>query len=200
MKMTRTRIAAGIVVTVAAVALMSVGGVQATPAFSPGLSAGTSELEGIPAPVPLSDELTLQVEDLARFANTNPASALLNLRLVRSGLGANGTDIYVFRNDRDRPCVVVPDWISFCEPDSGAPTPGLDWSIGGGDPQTPSKFIAVYSDDVANVALNVDGRNVPVSMDSNLAYAEFQAGGHHAAFTAIRRDGGRNSVSLNLDG
>jgi len=96
--------------------------------------------------------------------------------------------------------LVVADWISFCEPDSGAPTPDLDWSIGGGDPQTPSKFIAVYSDDVANVRLEVDGTTVRYRWTAIWPMPSFRPLGHHAAFAVIRKDGGRSSVSLNLDG
>jgi hypothetical protein len=187
-------------VLVIASALVSVAAVQATGGLPAGLSGGTSGLEKASEAVDPSAKLTRQVEFLASFSGTDPTAAVRGLRRVRHELRDAETDIYMFRSDRGRPCVVVPDWVSFCEPDSGTSTPGLDWNIGGGDAQTPSRFIAVYSDDVAQIILKIDGSNVRVSMAENIAYAEFPADSDKAVFTAIREDGRENSVRLNLAG
>jgi|SRR5215211_1624820 len=201
MTIAKARIATGIVVSVGAIAAFAgIASGRAARELPHGLSAGTSGLDRVPPMVAPAPHLLTRVEELARFAHADPTAASRNLRLVRSGLGRSRTNIYVFRNERGHPCIVVPDWIGFCEPDSGSTTPGLDWSIGGGDTQTPSKFIAVYSDDVATVTLRIDGENMPVSMANNVAYAELPAESRDAVFTAIRRDGSENSVSLDLAG
>lgn len=199
MNVTKITILIGVMVSLVAV-LVSVAVVGATPGLPSGLSGGTSKLDSASDPVVPSPRLARQVEFLAGFAKTDPALALRGLRLARQRLGATKTDIYTFRNDHGRPCVVVPDWVSFCEPDAGTGTPGLDWNIGGGDAQTPSKFIAVYSDDISQITLEIDGVGVPVSMANNVAYAEFPADSDKAVFTAIREDGRDNSVRLNLAG
>lgn len=187
---------AGLAVLLGTLALVVASVVGATPASQGGT---TAALDGIPITAP-PEAVASRVEQLARFANTDPGAALGNVRLARHRVGATATDIYTFKNDRGRPCVVVPDWIGFCEPASGSKPDGLDWSNGGGDAQTPSKFIAVYSDEIEAVTLTIDGVDVPVSMASNLAYAEFPAASKEAAFTARRKTGETTSMTVNLIG
>lgn len=198
MRTNRISVAAGIVLAASImVTLCAVAAVRATPEMARGLSAGTSKLDRAALATP-SAELAEKVSELARFAGSNPAAAVAQLRKARVEVGKTKTSIFAFRNDKGRACLVVPEWIGFCEPNEGSSTPGLDWSIGGGDPQTPSKFIAVYSDDIAKVTLAVDGTDVSVSMSNNVAYAEFPADAKHAAFSAVRSDGRSNSVEIDL--
>jgi hypothetical protein len=193
------RIAAGFVLAAAVTIVWAAGAVRATPEMARGLSAGTSKLDRAPKANP-SEELGRRVAELARFAGSSPASAVAGLRRARAGVGQTNADIFAFRNDRGRACIVVLEWIGFCEPDEGSSTPGLDWSIGGGDADTPSRLIAVYSDDVVRVSLAVDGNAVPVSMANNVAYAEFPSTAGLATFTAFRADGRSNSVDISLQG
>jgi hypothetical protein len=196
MNASATRIA-GLAVSLATLALVVTGVVGAT---SSSVGGSTAALDNVATSQPPA-AVAATVEQLARFAKTDPAAALRNVRLVRHGAGATATDIYAFKNQRGRPCIVVPAVIGFCEPESGTSPVGLDWSIGGGDPQTPSKFIAVYTDQVVGVSLTIDGAGVPVSMSNNVAYAEYPSASTKAVFWATYRNGRTSSTTtLNLTG
>jgi hypothetical protein len=183
-------------VSISALSLVVASVVAAATGSAPAES--TAGLDGDSITVP--GEVASNVNQLAEFVGTDAAEAASSLRLVRKGVGATATDIYAFRNEHGRPCIVVPEWIGFCQPSSGTKPEGLDWSIGGGDPQTPSKFIATYTDEIVSVTLAIDGRAIPVSMANNVAYAEFSYASKEAVFTATRTNGQSGSMSLDLSG
>jgi len=168
-------------------------------AASHGPFGGTAALSAVTPVGAVPEEVARSVQRLADFDHTDAARAAAAVRLARDGAGA-ASRIYAFNDDRGNPCIVVVDFTLFCDPDEGTGITGLNWSIGGGDSRSPSRFIAVYSDDVAGIALTVDGTNTPVSMSNNIAYATFPTTSSRADFTVTYVDGSQRTISTNLQG
>ena len=143
--------------------------------------------------------VTQAVQRLALFDGSDPSAALKDVLLPHPGATV-GSSVYAFKDDHGNPCIVSVGLTLFCNPDSGTSVPGINWSIGGGDPENPSKFIAVYSNDVSSVSLTVDGTDFPVSMNNNIAYAEFPAASKSAVFTVAYTDGRTNTITTDLSG
>lgn len=159
----------------------------------------TPALDKLRAQTTLPNDVQAMVQQLATFDHSNPTSALASVRLARSGANLAST-VYTFTDDRGNACVVVVSETGFCNPDSGSPTAGINWSLGGGDAQNPSRLIAVYSADVSGVSLVVDGATVPVAMSNNIAYAEFPANSTQANMTVSYLDGSSQTIDTDLTG
>jgi len=158
----------------------------------------TAALDHLPTLGVVPAEVASSVQRLAAFDATDATVASHNVRLVRGGLGSRD-GIYAFKDNRGNVCVVEAVSL-FCNPDGGTSTPGINWGIGGGDAQNPSRFVAIYSDDVAGIALTVDGNSVPVSMRNNIAYAEFPAASQQSQFTVTYIDGSQRTINTDLAG
>jgi hypothetical protein len=158
----------------------------------------TTALDHLPILSAVPADVASSVQRLAAFDGTDAAVASRNVRLSRGTLGSRD-GIYAFKDARGNVCIVEAVSL-FCNPDGGTSTPGINWGIGGGDAQNPSRFVAVYSDDVADIALTVDGSNVPVSMRNNIAYTEFPAASQQSQFTVTYVDGSQRTITTNLAG
>lgn len=167
-------------------------GIAASHAFS-----GTPALNKLKAQAGVPATVAAYVQQLATFDHSDAAQALSGVRLARSGTNLQST-VYAFTDDRGNACVVVSGETGFCNPDGGTPTPGINWSIGGGDSQNPDRLIAIYSSDVSSVTLTADGALVPVAMSNNIAYGEFPAGSKRTVLTVVYVDGTSRTIDTNL--
>lgn len=158
----------------------------------------TTALDHLPVLNAVPAQVASSVQRLATFDVTDAAGASGNVRLARGTVGSRDS-IYAFKDTRGNVCVLEAVSL-FCNPDGGTSTPGINWGIGGGDAQNPSRLVAVYSDNVAGIALNVDGNNIPVSMRNNIAYAEFPATSKQSQFTVTYIDGSQSTITTNLAG
>lgn len=158
---------------------------------------GASGLSALRYQSSVPSDVAHAVQQLAAFDHTDPAAALSRVRLARAGTSAAST-VYTFADDRGNECVVAAALTLFCNPDSGTPVAGINWSIGGGDPQNPDSLIAIYSNQVAGISLNVDGATVPVTSANNIAYAEFPASSKDATITVTYADGSSNTIPTDL--
>jgi hypothetical protein len=158
----------------------------------------TAALDHLPILSVLPGEIANSVQRLAAFDGTDAAAASHAVRLTHGTLGSRD-GIYAFKDSRGNVCIIEAVSL-FCNPDGGTSTPGINWGIGGGDAQNPSRFVAVYSDDVAGISLTVDGSDVPVSMRNNIAYAEFPAASQQSEFTVTYVDGSQRTITTNLAG
>jgi hypothetical protein len=202
-----TRRRATVVVVVAAVAVGAVVGAVANAAQRHGEAktgiAATHAFRGTPALNKLKVQAALPatvasyVRQLAAFDHSDAARALAGVHLARSGANLQST-VYSFNDDRGNACVVVSGETGFCNPDGGTPTPGINWSIGGGDSQNPDRLIAVYSSDVSAVTLTADGASLPIAMSNNIAYGEFPASTKQTVLTVTYIDGTSRTINTNL--
>jgi hypothetical protein len=158
----------------------------------------TAALDHLPILNVVPSDVASSVQRLAAFDGTDPAVASRAVRIAHGTLGSRD-GIYAFKDNRGNVCIIEAVSL-FCNPDGGTSTPGINWGIGGGDAQHPSRFVAVYSDEVAGIALTVDGSNVPVSMRNNIAFAEFPAASQESQFTVTYVDGSQRTITTNLAG
>jgi len=188
----------GATATVILVAVSTRG--QAQPSLPPGVTAGVSILD-IPAATPKMDARVRSAIDLlAHAGNTDATSAFASVRLLRRGLGSDGSDLYGFQSESGSPCVVLIGHAGFCARSPDAGTPGLHWALGGATAQSPGRLLGIASDDVSGVSLEIDGSAVPVSLADNVVYAEFPNGDGEATVHVTRTDGRSTSFTVSLDG
>lgn len=206
MFMNRRRVAVAVAITVVAAGAV-VGAVanaagQRHAAATTGIAAthafrGTPALNKLKVQTALPATVASYVQQLATFDHSDAAQARAAVRLARSSSSLQST-VYTFTDGRGNACVVVSGETGFCNPDGGTPTPGINWSIGGGDSQNPDRLIAIYSSDVSAVTLTADGVAVPVAMSNNIAYAEFPASSKQTVLTITYIDGSSRTINTNL--
>jgi hypothetical protein len=119
--------------------------------------------------------------------NTPRQVALSRLRLLRQDVGARRGDVYAFASDTGGPCFILTGQGGACAV-SASGTRGFTWTLGGGEAGVPSSLVGVIADDVARVELVVDGRNVPVGVAKNVAFAEYPATASAARLTIAYTD------------
>ena len=150
-----------------------------------------------------SAALPADVESLLNFiapmAQEDSTALGQNVYLVRQSLGPKGLDVYAFETDAGDPCFVVPSEGATCGFNAHGDTPGFYYRIGGGNGGSePSYLFAIVSDNVQSVDLTVDGKDVPVSISNNVAYASYPNTARLAAMTVHYANGGTSSTSAAL--
>ncbi|HEX6699370.1 MAG TPA: hypothetical protein VF101_01420 [Gaiellaceae bacterium] len=191
-------------VALAAAAAASAGAVVANAVLADdpppaGVSAGVSSLVRLPPVSALPRPVARFVEVSARARATDPEGAKRRVRRLRSDLGTTHADVYAFANSAGAPCFILVDEVGLCPARPTDGSPGLQWTIGGGYPGSPSNLVGIASDDVVSVDLSVDGTSVPVSLRNNVVFGEYPSKGRHAEITINRRDGSRGKVQVNLE-
>jgi hypothetical protein len=140
--------------------------------------------ENVPA------EVARFVAHVGDLTHSGPADVHA-VRLLRSNLGAGGGDVYGVMSAVGSPCFVLTGYGGACAGGSNTARSGVAWIIGGAHDGLPDVFVGLADDDVRSVRLDVDGASVPVSLQSNVAFAELPERAHDAIVTT--RAGGRTS-------
>lgn len=144
----------------------------------PGLTAGVSALDRLPAEanVPADVLDTLRYFDPDVVGPFNEAKG--KLRKLRSGGRGADVDIYAFRSQTQSVCVIVRNYSGLCPSSLRSGPSGVLFSIGGGygTAETPPVFAGVAADHVTDVDLWVDEVEVPVSIETNSLFAELPLG------------------------
>jgi hypothetical protein len=165
----------------------------------PGVSAGVSALERLPAASNLPPQVVRFVEFAATARATNPEQAKARVRRLRSHLGRTDADLYAFRTSGGATCFVLVGEVGACPKSADDGSPGLQWTIGGGHDDVPSSLVGIASDDVTRVDLAVDGTDIPVSLRNNVAFAEYPSTANQAVITIHRMDGSQTTVQVRLE-
>lgn len=149
------------------------------------------------APSQLPAEVRKFVIYAAGASHISRDAALARVKILRSNVGSARGGLYAFVGDSGAPCFILTHYGGTC---ATAGSSGLAWVIGGGGQDgNPDVLIALAPDDVTAVSLTVDGRNVPVSLHQNVAYAEFPTGSTSAEVATTRVDGTVTTEHLDLN-
>ena len=207
MNLTRRRkIAVGVIALAVVVASICVAVANASAHKTSGRASGiaathmfgaTPALAKVHVQASLPDSVTAAVQNLAVFDKTSSANAVAGVRLARPGADLHST-VYTFTDDRGNACVVVVGETEYCNPDGGTPTPGINWSVGGGDSTNPDRLIAIFSSNVSSVSLTADGAAVPVTTSNDIAYGEFPATTKATVMTVTYIDGSSRTINTDL--
>jgi hypothetical protein len=165
----------------------------------PGVSAGVSALDHLPPAATVPASVVRFVDAVAPQRDTDPHTALAEIRKVRSDLGRAHADLYAFRSSAGAPCFILVGQVGTCARSARDGSPGLHWTIGGGSSSLPSNLVGIASDDVRAVELEVDGASVPVSLVNNAVFAEYPAAARNAVITIDREDGSHTTVQVQLE-
>jgi len=148
-----------------------IGGASQPP---PGLTAGVSALDDLPAEasVPVDVMDTLRVLDPAVVGPVDQAAT--QMRKLRSSLGVSRTDVYALRSKTGSICFIARPHAAVCPSTLRAGQAGLLFAIGGGSgtAEAPGVLVGIAADNVTGVDLTVDGADVPVTVENNAAFAE----------------------------
>jgi hypothetical protein len=165
----------------------------------PGISAGVSALERLPAASNLPPRVVRFVEFAAAARATDPEQAKARVRRLRSHLGRTDADLYAFRTSGGATCFVLVGEVGACPKSANDGSPGLQWTIGGGHDEVPSNLVGIASDDVARVDLVVDGKDIPTSLRNNVVFAEYPSSARQAVITIHRSDDSQTAVQVRLE-
>lgn len=166
---------------------------------SPGVSAGVSSLVRLPPVAALPKPVARFVEASSRARATDPDQAKNRVRKLRSDLGTRHADLYAFANAAGAPCFILVGEVGLCPASPTDGSPGLQWTIGGGYPGSPSNLVGIASDDVGAIDLSIDGVAIPVSLRNNVVFGEYPSTGRHAEITIKRKDGTTSTVQVDLE-
>ena len=181
------------------VAYASIGAASQPP---PGLTAGVTALDQLPAEasVPADVVGTLGVLDPAVVGSPDQAAA--QLRKLRSNLGLSGTDIYALRSRTGSVCFIALPHAAICPQTLQSGQAGLLFAIGGGagTAEVPGVLVGVAADNVTGVELTVDGAAVPVTLENNAAFAELPVDADAAQVVIHYRGFDDETIALELGG
>jgi hypothetical protein len=158
-----------------------------------------SPLASLPPQARVPAEVARFVAHVGELTHSKPADPG-SVRLLRSSLGAGGGDVYGVTSAAGSPCFILTGYGGTCAGGGNTARSGVAWIIGGAHDGLPGIFVGLAADDVSSVRLDVDGASVPVSLRSNVAFAELPARAHDAIVTTIRAGGRTSSESLVLTG
>lgn len=152
--------------------------------------------------LPAAASVPARVETWARAVSrrAGPANALARVRLLRSGLGSRHADVYGFANGVGGYCVLLVGDSGTCSDGQHLAKVGVQWTIGGGLPGAPGTMFALVTDDVVSVELFVDGAPQDVSLENNVAFAEYPTDGNEALIRVTYEAGSTHESRIQLGG
>jgi hypothetical protein len=156
-----------------------------------------SSLTSLPPQAHVPAEVARFVSHVGHLTHSGQAD-VRSVRLLRSSLGTGNGDVYGVTSAAGSPCFILTGYGGTCAGGGNAARTGLGWIIGGAYNDLPGVFVGLAADDVRSVQLNVDGASVPVSLRSNVAFAELPERAHDAIVTTTRAGGRISSESLEL--
>jgi hypothetical protein len=166
---------------------------------APGVSAGVSALERLPAAANVPPQVVRFIDFAATARATDPAQAKARVRKLRAHLGTADNDLYAFRTSSGATCFVLVGEVGACPKSANDGSPGLQWTIGGGHDDVPSSLVGIASDEVIRVDLAVDGTGMPVSLRNNVVFAEYPSTAAQATITIHRLDGSQTAIPIRLE-
>jgi hypothetical protein len=163
-----------------------------------GASSRFTALNRASAPSQLPAEVRKFVDFAADNTHMNRDSALARVRLLRSGLGSARGGLYALVGGAGAPCFILTHYGGTC----GVAGSGKSaWVVGGGGQDgNPDVLVGLTPDDVTALRLKVDGRDVPVSLDQNVVFAQFPTGGKSAQVATTHVDGTVTTDLVGLNG
>jgi hypothetical protein len=195
-----------------ALLLAKAAGIRVTPALSkaaaaqsarprmlwPGASTRFSVFSGAAAAPQLPAEVQRFVTWVAGATHISRDTALARVKILRSGLGSARSGLYALAGGAGAPCFILTHYGGTC---GTAGSGQAAWVIGGGGQDgNPDVLVGLVPDDVTGVSLIVDGRNVQVSLDHNVVFAQFATGGKDARVATTHVDGTTTTEQLRLNG
>jgi hypothetical protein len=156
-------------------------------------------LSSLPPQAQVPAEVARFVAHVGELTHSGPAD-VKTVRLLRSNLGAGGGDVYGVTSAAGSPCFILTGYGGTCAGGGNTARSGLAWIIGGAYDGLPGVFVGLAADDVRSVRLNVDGASVPVTLQSNVAFAQLPERAHDAIVTTTRAGGRTSSEALTLTG
>jgi hypothetical protein len=156
-------------------------------------------LSTLPPQAHIPAEVARFVAYIGKLTHSGPADPA-SVRLLRSNLGTSHTDVYGARSAAGSPCFFATGYGGNCAASEAAVESGVSWIIGGAHDAAPSVFVGLAGDDVRSVQLTVDGVDVPVSLVSNVAFAEFSPSAQTAVITTTRTNGRTHTAGISLTG
>jgi hypothetical protein len=154
-------------------------------------------LTSLPPKTNLPPEVAKFVAYVGELTHSGPADPR-SVRLLRTNLGTGGGDVYGVASASGSPCFILTGYGGTCGGGSGTSRTSVAWIIGGAHDGLPSIFVGLAADDVERVRLVVDGVSVPITLRSNVVFAEFPASAHDAVVTTTRAGGRTSSEALSL--
>jgi hypothetical protein len=115
------------------------------------------------------------------------------VHLARSAMGPARLSMYVFLNDHGRPCFYVPTFGGVCDTPPETSPPGFYWLIGGNGDGQPSYLMALADDAIRAISLKIGGREIPVSLRDDVAFADYPATSAPSAAVTVRYANGRTT-------
>ncbi|HXQ86446.1 MAG: hypothetical protein WCE47_14000 [Gaiella sp.] len=187
-----------VAITAGTTVVIAVGNAGSEPPS--GVSTGVSSLDRLPAVSNLPPKVQAWLTYDSTLSGTDPTQARASVRRLRSTLGTTQSDVYAFRSRSGATCYLITGRTGSCPQDASRGTPGFQWTIGGGYPGVPSALAGVVADDVSAIELTVDGKDVPVSIENNFAFAEFPTTAQRADVSVRHVSGAVSSFNVNLQG
>jgi hypothetical protein len=163
-----------------------------------GASTRFTALDRASAPSQLPAEVQRFVAFAAENTHISRDTALARVRLLRSGLGFARGDLYALVGGAGAPCFILTHYGGTC----GVAGSGQSaWVLGGGGQDgNPNVLVGLTPDDVTAIRLTLDGRDVPVSLDQNVVFAQFPTGGKSAQIATTHVDGTMTRDLVGLEG
>ena len=165
----------------------------------PGLSAGVSALDRLPAASNVPPDVLKTLGYLDPHVVGPSRDGAQKLRKLRSDLGRGHLGLYALRSKTGSVCFILEKDSALCPARITAGSPGLLWTIGGGTEAVPGSLAGVASDPVKAVELTIDGNRIPVTLENNAVFAELPAGGHEASIVVRYDDGRTETIGVQLD-
>jgi hypothetical protein len=165
----------------------------------PGLSAGVSALERLPAASNIPPDVLKTLGYLDPRVVGPSHEAAPKLRRLRADLGTAHLGLYALRSKTGSVCFILERDSALCPSAITAGSPGLLWTIGGGTEAVPGSLAGVAADPVEAVELTIDGNHVPATLKNNAVFAELPAGGHEASIVVRFDDGRTETIDVQLD-
>jgi hypothetical protein len=153
----------------------------------------------LPAQAHVPAKVASFVGHIGRLTHSAPVD-VNSVRLLRSNLGAGDGAVYGVTSAAGSPCFMLTSYGGTCAGGPNTARSGVAWIIGGAHDGLPGVFVGLAADDVTSVHLNIDGTSVPLTIQSNVAFAQLPARAHDAIITTIRAGGRTSSEGLSLIG
>jgi hypothetical protein len=139
----------------------------------PGISAGVSALSKLRPPATLPGDVAAYVDHAAAITGTGRAAAVASVRLLRSRLGEEKSDLYALRVANGSVCFILTGNAGLCPESKSVGDPGIQWVVAGGMPgKSNPAIVGIVGDNVSSVTLTADGVSRTLPVINNAVFGE----------------------------
>lgn len=147
-----------------------------SPSPAPGVANDVAALRTLPAPASVGAAVKNAVATTASRSGGNASTAVASLRELLPDVGAGHNQLYAFRGANGGVCFLLWQRMSTCPQGAQTFDKGIVWGVAGGYPtargNVSSAVLGVVADDVASVALSVDGQKISLPIVHNAFFHE----------------------------